>query len=208
MDVHVTRAPYFLVMELLAGESLRQRLRREYRLDLHTVTWIGRQTAEAMAALHRAGFVHGDVKPDNIRLTGPATATLIDLGFAHRPGENARLGLRGYVLGTVSYLPPELCISEEVSDVRSDVFSLGVTLFELLSGQLPYATGSMEQTLRRRVFDEPLEIRSLNPDTPAAFAKLVQRMLRRESHERPRAAAVAHQLLGLEIATLGRRQTA
>src|SRR5436309_973663 len=88
---HVTRAPYFLVMELLPGESLRRRLRRDYRLDVPTSLWIARQTAEALAALHKAGFLHGDVKPDNIRLVSDGTAILIDLGFAHRPGENAHL---------------------------------------------------------------------------------------------------------------------
>src|SRR5262245_48269632 len=98
-DAHVTRPPYFLVMELLGGETLRRRLRRDYRLDVATALWVTRQTAEALAELHRAGFVHGDVKPDNVRLTSAANAVLIDLGFAHRPGENAELLARGFVLG-------------------------------------------------------------------------------------------------------------
>src|SRR5262249_52426474 len=68
LDAPAPRPPYFLVMELLRGESLRRRLRRDYRLDVPTTVWVARQTAEALAALHRAGFVHGDVKPDNVRL--------------------------------------------------------------------------------------------------------------------------------------------
>src|SRR5205823_9529691 len=103
-DAHVTRPPYFLVMDLLPGESLRSRLRRDYRLDVPTALWIARQTAESLAALHRAGFIHGDVKPDNIRMTGEGNAILLDLGFAHRPGENAAFLEQGYVLGTVNYL--------------------------------------------------------------------------------------------------------
>src|SRR5438067_2428895 len=86
---HVTRPPYFLVMELLPGESLRRRLQRDYRLGVTDALWVARQTAEALAALHRADFLHGDVKPDNLRLVGDGAAVLIDLGFAHRPGENA-----------------------------------------------------------------------------------------------------------------------
>src|SRR5438093_259157 len=74
LHAHVTLAPHFLVMELLAGESLRRRLRRDYRLDLATALWMIRQTAEALAVLHRADFVHGDVKPDNIRLVNDGTA--------------------------------------------------------------------------------------------------------------------------------------
>src|ERR1700676_222845 len=85
---HVTRPPYFLVMELLPGESLRRRLRRDYALDAPAALWIARQTAEALAALHRKGFIHGDVKPDNVRLAAAGCAMLLDLGFAHHPGEN------------------------------------------------------------------------------------------------------------------------
>ncbi len=105
-QAHVTTPPYFLVMELLPGESLRRRLRRDYRLQVSDAVWIVRQTAEALAALHRAGFLHGDVKPDNLRLTGDGTAVLMDLGFAHRPGENAAFLRAGYVLGTANYLAP------------------------------------------------------------------------------------------------------
>src|SRR5438270_12801729 len=130
---HVTCAPYFLVMDLLPGESLRERLRRDYRLGVMEALAMARQTAEALAALHRAGFLHGDVKPDNVRLTGAGTAVLIDLGFAHRPGEHADFLRDGYVLGTADYLAPELCAVEPSEDFGSDVFSLGVTLIEALT---------------------------------------------------------------------------
>ena len=86
-------------------------MRRDFRLDPAEAVWIARQTAEALAALHRAGFLHGDVKPENLRLTSAGPAVLIDLGFAHRPGENAAFLREGYVLGTANYLAPELCDS-------------------------------------------------------------------------------------------------
>src|SRR5205823_13764394 len=121
---HVTAPPYFLVMDLLPGESLRRRLRRDYRLDVPTAVWIARQTADAVAALHRAGFVHGDVKPDNVRLVDDGAAVLIDLGFAHRPGENQALLREGYLLGTANYLAPELCNLDADGDAASDLFSL------------------------------------------------------------------------------------
>src|SRR5207248_4074303 len=127
LHTHVTRAPYYLVMELLPGESLHRRLRRDYRLDLATALWVIRQTAEALAALHQAGFVHGDVKPDNIRLVDDGTAKLIDLGFAHRPGENAAFFRRGYLLGTADYVAPEQCALNPNVNEKSDLFSLGVT---------------------------------------------------------------------------------
>jgi serine/threonine protein kinase len=205
---HVTRPPYYLVMELLAGESLHRRLRRDYRLDLATALWVARQMAEALAALHRAGFVHGDVKPDNIRLVDDGTAKLIDLGFAHRPGENASLLEQGYLLGTVNYLAPELCAFDPLANESSDLFSLGVTLFEMLTGRLPYPPGTARQTLRRHRCDPPADIRRYADALPAALVALVERLLSHRPAARPRTAAVVQQLVTLEIAALRWRRSA
>ena len=208
LQAHVTRSPYYLVLELLPGEGLRPRLRRDYRLDLATALWIARQTAEALGALHRAGFVHGDVKPDNIHLVDDGTAKLLDLGFAHRPGENAALVRKGYVLGTANYLAPELCACDPGADQSADWFSLGIVLFEMLTGRLPYPRGSTEQTLRRHQLDPPADIRHQGGALPAALVALVERLLAHRPSERPRAAAVIQQLVALEIATLRWRQSA
>ncbi len=205
LDAHVIRPPYYLVMEMLPGESLRRRLQRDYRLAVPDAVWITRQTAEALAALHRAGFIHGDVKPDNLRLLDPANATLIDLGFAHRPGENAAFLRAGYVLGTANYLAPELCDAEPSEDYRCDVFSLGVTLFELLTGQLPYPPGSLSQTFRRHHCDPPADVRRHAAGLPPALAVLVERLLAHKPEDRPKVASVVQQLIKLEIATLRRR---
>jgi serine/threonine protein kinase len=205
---HVTRPPYFLVMDLLRGESLRRRLRRDYRLDLASALWIARQTAEALAALHRAGFLHGDVKPDNIRLIDDGTALLLDLGFAHRPGENVHLLKQGYVLGTVNYLAPELCGKDLEDNLPSDLFSFGVMLFEMLTGRFPYAAGTLKQTFRRHCFDPPADIRCHVGSLPAALVHLMDRLLARRPADRPRAGAVVQQLIGLEIANLRQRKAA
>jgi serine/threonine protein kinase len=205
---HVTRPPYYLVMDLLPGEALRRRLRRDYRLEVPTALWAARQAAEGLTALHRTGFIHGDVKPDNIRLLAEGHAVLLDLGFAHRPGENEPLLRQGYVLGTVDYLAPELCGPEPGDGYASDVFSLGVTLFEMLTGELPYPHGTVEQTLRRHAADPPADVRAQGVAVPAGVAALVDRLLARRPSDRPRAAAAVQQLIALEIATLGRRQSA
>src|SRR5262245_44193925 len=184
LRAHVTRPPYYLVMEQLPGEPLRRRLGRDYRLDVPTALWVARQTAEALAALHRAGFIHGDVKPDNVRLAGDGRAVLLDLGFAHRPGENAALLREGYVLGTVNYLAPELCGPEPTDDPASDLFSLGVTLFEMLTGQLPYPPGSIDQTFRRHEADPPADVRALAGPLSPGLAGLVERLLARRPADR------------------------
>jgi serine/threonine protein kinase len=205
---HVLKPPYFLVMDLLPGESLRRRLRRDYRIPAAEAIWVGRQAAQAVAALHRAGFVHGDIKPDNIHLTGEGKAILIDLGFAHRPGENDSILRQGYILGTVDYLAPELCGSGPVDGSENDLFSLGVTLFEMLSGQLPFPRGSIEQTLRRHQADDPADLRRCAGPLPPPLVKLVMRLLARDPIDRPRALAIVQQLIGLEIATLSRKRAA
>lgn len=205
-EAHVTRPPYFLVMDLLPGESLRQRLRREYALDPVVALWVARQTAEALASLHRKGFIHGDVKPDNVRLVDAGTAVLVDLGFAHRPGENASLLQDGYVLGTANYLAPELCTAAAEDDPRGDVFGLGVTLFESLTGELPYPTGSVAVTLARHRDEEPADLEDRPGLWPPGLPSLVSRLMARRPADRPRAAVVVQELIGLEIAALRHRQ--
>jgi serine/threonine protein kinase len=195
-------------MDLLPGDSLRQRMRREYALPPTDAVRVVRQTAEALAALHRAGFLHGDVKPDNVRLIDPGTAVLIDLGFAHQRGENADLLRQGYVLGTANYLAPELCDPHPDEELASDVFSLGVTLFEMLTGRLPYPPGSLTQTFRRHRCDPPLDVRLCLPELPEELAALVQSLLERHPGRRPSAATVVEQLVDLEIAALRWQQSA
>ncbi len=209
--VHVAHAqvlhePHYLVMGLLPGEPLRRRLRRDYRLPVADAVWVTRQMAEALSSLHAANFLHGDVKPDNLHLIDDGTAVLIDLGFAHRPGENAGFLRAGYVLGTANYLAPELCDELPTDGMPSDVFSLGVTLFEMLTGRLPYPPGSLRQTFRRHRCDPPADLRQLAGPLPAALVALVGRMLANRPEDRPRAGVVVQKLIELEIAALkGRR---
>jgi serine/threonine protein kinase len=210
-DAQVLHPPYFLVLGLLSGESLRRRLQREYRLATADALWIIRQTAEALAALHAAGFLHGDVKPDNLRLVDDGTAVLTDLGFAHRPGENAAFLRAGYILGTANYLAPELCDELPAEEMSSDLFSLGVTLFETITGRLPYPPGSLRQTFRRHRCDPPADVRQLAGPLPSALVELIERLLAHEPDERPKAAVVVRELVKLEIAALaarGRRRSA
>jgi serine/threonine protein kinase len=205
-EAHVLCEPYFLVMDLLPGESLRTRIRREYRLPVTDALWITRQTAEALAAMHAAGFLHGDVKPDNVRLISSGGVVLTDLGFAHRPGENASFLRDGYLLGTVNYLAPEQCDEWPVEEFATDLFSLGVSLFEMLTGTLPYPAGNLRQTIRRLRTEAPLDIRDVRADLPPELALLVGQLLEREPEDRPKASNVVHRLVRLEISTLARRR--
>jgi serine/threonine protein kinase len=208
LEAHVLTPPHFLVMEFLTGESLRRRLRRDYSLDQATALWIARQNAEALAALHRKGFIHADVKPENIRLVDVGKAILLDLGFTHRPGENTPFLEKGYILGTVNYLAPELCGPEPQDEPRADIYSLGVMLFEMLTGQLPYPTGTPLETMHRHRNDEPMLLTDFLPQASAALTELVDRMMSRDPKDRPRADRLVQDLIGCEIASLGRRRAA
>jgi serine/threonine protein kinase len=206
-QAHVTVPPYFLVMDSVPGESLRCRLRRDYRMDVGPTLWIVRQLAQAIAALHREGFLHADVKPENVLVSDQGSVVLIDLGFAHRPGEHAAYYADGCILGTANYLAPELCGRTPEDGPATDVFSLGVVLFEMLTGQLPYPPGTLAQTLRRHECDPPTDIRTLR-DLPHGVAHLAVRLLAHDPAARPRASAVVQHLIQLEIDSLGRRSAA
>jgi serine/threonine protein kinase len=207
LDGHVTGSPYFLVLELLNGESLRDRLQRDYAVDLRNAVWIARQTAEALAAVHRAGYVHADIKPDNIQLVDPGTTVLMDLGFAHRPGETLALAGEDLVLGTANYLAPELCGDVPDDGPAADWFSFGVLLFEMLTGTLPYPSGSLAETLAHRRQSEPAErVGDVAGDWPARLTALVEGLLARTPATRPRSALIVHELIALEIAALGLRR--
>lgn len=206
VEQHVMRSPYFLVMQFVEGESLRRIIRRDFALDMRTALWIARQIAEALAALHRKGFIHGDVKPENIRLADSGEAVLLDLGFTHRPGENASFAEKGYVLGTVNYLAPELCGQDPKDDARADVYSLGITLFEMLTGQLPFTSGTPLEVMHRHRTEEPKLLTDVLPAAPALLTEVLDAMLTRDAKDRPYIGKVLQQLIQCEIASLGKGQ--
>ena len=134
---------------------------------------------------------------------------LLDLGFAHRPGENTSLLKAGYVLGTANYLAPELSNpAEPADDFAADVYGLGVMLFEMLSGQLPFPAGTLEQTLRWRAAERPRDIAGLVPGLPVSLVSLISRLLSRNPADRPSAGRIVKELIPLEIAALRPRRAA
>jgi serine/threonine protein kinase len=111
-------------------------------------------------------------------------------------------------MGTVDYMAPELCAKDPQADTSADLFSLGVTLYEMLTGRLPYPGGTPSQVIKRHRADPPVDIRRFAEALPRALVHLVERLLSHWPDERPRAAKVVQQLIALEIASLGRRRSA
>ena len=180
----------FLVMELLTGEDLRARLSREGRLDVASALRIVSQVLRALLCAHEAGIVHRDLKPDNVFLCArdddPSFVKLVDFGISKvartRPADT--LTHRGTVLGTAYYMSPEQAQSFADIDGRTDLFSVGAILFEMLSGQPPHRAPTYEAILIAICTHDAPDVRSLSPEVPAAVAALVARALQRDREQR------------------------
>ncbi|HVA48797.1 MAG TPA: serine/threonine-protein kinase [Pirellulales bacterium] len=205
LSAHVAAPPYFLVMPLLEGLALSQRLAGGDRLSLPMALWIARQTAEALDALHQAGWMHADVKPSNLFLSPDGHVTLLDLGFARRPDDTTSI-INRCVTGTMHYIAPEMITSALRPDIRSDLYSLGATLYELLTGRPPFVARSLEQLADLHRQGEPEPLRMLTPTVPATVARFVHQMLSKQPLRRPQTPTeVIDRLVTLEIETFNLR---
>ena len=184
----------FLVMPLVAGESLAQRLAAQGRLDLKETLRVGMQAAAALAAAHEQGLVHRDVKPANILLEkGVERAVLTDFGLA-RAADDVSMTRWGIISGTPQYMSPEQARGEAL-DGRSDLFSLGCVLYEMATGVSPFRADSMMATLRRLIDDPPQAMSSLNPELPPWFVAVVERLLEKDAARRFASAKEVNELL-------------
>ncbi|NLX95860.1 MAG: serine/threonine protein kinase [Rhodopirellula sp.] len=197
--------PYYLVMPWLEGRTLGAHLASPASLDLPMVLWIVRQVAEGLAAMDDAGWVHGDVKPANIFVSPDGHATLLDLGFARRPGQSGSIADR-CVLGTCSYMAPEVMTSALGADIRSDLYSLGVVLFEALAGRLPFTGNTLSQMVEQHKQARPPLLRRLRPAVPTGVADLVAALLSKQPLRRPQTPReLIRRLVELEIETFAER---
>jgi serine/threonine-protein kinase len=201
----VLEPPRLLVMPWLEGASLQVRLAAGEEFDVPTALWIARQTAEALDALHAAGWMHGDVSPGNIHVSSAGHVTLLDLSFARRKDE-AGSAVDRPIMGTASYLAPEYFTSSLRADIRSDIYSLGAVLFEVLSGQLPFAGKNLAELATQHRQAAPPALATLAPHVPGEVAALVRRMLAKQPLRRPQSPReLIDRLATLEIATFSER---
>ncbi|QDU90563.1 Serine/threonine-protein kinase PrkC [Pirellulimonas nuda] len=200
LAAHVAAPPFYVVTPRIVGQSL-QALLQGGRPRLPQALWIARQAAEALAALHQqTGMIHGDVKPSNVLVGPDGHATLLDLGFCQSANETRAWSARP-VMGTLSYIAPERVTSACGADARSDLYSLGVMLYEMIAGRLPLEADEPARLIEMHRQAKPECIRSVRPDLPKPVASLVHRLLAKEALRRPdSAAAVARELVRLEIA--------
>jgi serine/threonine protein kinase len=174
-------------MEFVAGETLRQRLQRPFPLD--EVLDIFTQCATALVAAQEQGIVHRDIKPENIMLTPSLQAKILDFGVARvqpKAGEattQSVLSTAGGMAGTLAYMPPEALLEKAV-DGRSDIFALGVTLYEAVTGQHPFLTDTFLTTMERILHHNPPPVNLVNAKAPAELARIITKTLSKTPPDR------------------------
>jgi hypothetical protein len=185
----------FIVMPLLRGESLDARLACGEALSMAEVRRVGREIAQGLAVAHAAGLIHRDIKPDNLWLEAPGNRVkILDFGLARVSSEESSLTQQGAIVGTPAYMAPEQVRAGEI-DSRCDLFSLGVILYRLATGQPPFNGTDAVSTLMSVATEEPPPPRQINPQIPPALAQLIMKLLRKRPEERYQSAAEVVQAL-------------
>jgi eukaryotic-like serine/threonine-protein kinase len=185
IDAGEAHGIYYFVMEFLDGESVDTLLRQRGTLPWREAAEIVRQTARALEHAHRHGIVHRDVKPGNIMLLKDGTAKLADLGLARiSSATDSTITQSGMIVGSPAYLSPEQAIGEREIDTRSDIFSLGLTFFELIAGTRAFGSGNPMSTITALLTrDVPVE-RLTEMQAPTDVIAIIAKMTRREPEQR------------------------
>jgi len=166
---------HYIVMEYVEGQSVADILRERKRLSIEEAADIVSQACRGLDYAHRRGVIHRDVKPGNLIINGEGVVKLADFGIA-KAAEDSRITLIGSVLGTAAYLSPERTRGEEATP-SADVYSLGVVLYQMLTGKVPYETGSLTELALRQQEGEPEPPSHLNPDVGPELDRAVGRSL-------------------------------
>jgi len=169
----------WFVMPFVAGETLRQVMRRERLLPIDRAVRIAADVLEALTHAHERGLAHRDIKPDNIVCSADTGAILVDFGIARAiasSGED-RVTRSGFVVGTEEYMSPEQAGGSPDIDGRTDIYSLGVVLFESLTGRPPFAAASAAAVLDMQQHAPPPDLRKLRRDVPRALSDAVMKSL-------------------------------
>jgi serine/threonine protein kinase/tetratricopeptide (TPR) repeat protein len=190
----------FLVMEYVGGGTLESRVATG-PMPIDDVLRLGAGIAEALDNAHRNGFLHRDLKPGNVALTAGGQPKILDFGIAMLLDEGkaaaGRITQTGTFVGSLPYMAPEQLLGE-VCDTRTDIYALGVLLFEMLTGQRPFEKDRMEAMMFAIISTAAQSVRSLRPDVPAALDRLVAECLRKDpAHRPPSAAHISESLRGI-----------
>jgi len=205
-SIEEDKGQLFIVMEFVPGDPL-TKLIHDRKLTEADVCRIGRGVAEALAEAHEKGIVHRDIKPDNIIVNGQRVKVL-DFGIAKRVGLESTAGgddptafvtQQGMIVGTVYYMSPEQALAKPL-DARSDIFSLGVVLYEAITGKQPFGGETITETITQIIRDEPAAAAQLNPSISPGLNAIIERCMRKKREERFASAAELSSALDQQLA--------
>jgi serine/threonine protein kinase len=190
LDVVDSRNQLYLVLEFIEGRDLASLVKERGPLPIPEAVGYAVQAARGLGYAHRNGVVHRDVKPSNLLLTADRVVKVTDLGLARScDGEaDADLTLKGLCLGTPEFMAPEQAEDSGRADTRSDLYSLGATLYHLLTAQLPVAGSSYLHCLQKLLTAPPRPLLEVRPDAPRELAHIVDRLRARNPEDRPQTA--------------------
>jgi serine/threonine-protein kinase len=201
-DFGVSHGLLYLVMELVEGQSLRAFIQKQGPLRSSVIAEIMSQVCSALDEAHSRGIIHRDIKPDNIMVSeasGRHRVKVLDFGIAKMldtstGSSSGTLTQTGSVIGTPHYMSPEQCLGEDL-DGRSDLYSLGVVLYEMLTGRLPFNSPTMRSVIAAHLSQQPVPVSSLNNSITPQVEAVVMRTLSKEKSERQQSAAQLSQEL-------------
>ncbi|KPC78290.1 serine/threonine protein kinase [Streptomyces sp. NRRL F-6602] len=190
--MHHGRPYAYLVMQLLPGKSLSAALKTAGPMPLPTALYAATCVADALDAAHEAGLTHRDIKPSNIMVRKDGEATVVDFGITKGSDARHDITTTGVLTGTPAYMAPEALSG--TFDHRSDLYSLGCVLFEMVTGRRPF-TGTSWHLINQHLHEQPAPLRTLRPDTPVGLEQLVSRLLAKNPAQRPDSAEEVYDLL-------------
>ena len=192
---------YYLALEFVEGETLDKVLQREVCLTERQALDIGRQVARGLACAAAHGVIHRDVKPENIILSNQGVAKLVDFGIVKLEDlEEGTITVTGTTVGTPYYIAPEQARGDDELDVRSDLYSLGITLFHLATGRVPFTGKSQGAILVRHILEEVPDPRSVRSDLSESFAGILHRLTRKRPEDRFASAEAAAEAIEAVLA--------
>ncbi len=175
---------YYIVLEYMPGGDLHERVRDRGPLPVAEVVEIMKSVARGLKHAAERGLIHRDIKPANLLMTADGRVKITDLGLALQLADDERVTRDGTTVGTVDFMAPEQARDSRATSVKSDIYSLGCTVYYLLTGTPPFPGGDLPDKLRRHAFETAPDVRSLRPEVPEELAELVQRMMAKKPDRR------------------------
>ncbi len=182
-DAEMTDEYDYIVMEYVDGEDLKTVIEKEGPLPVDRIWKITAQIASALECAHTQGIVHRDIKPQNVLIASGDKVRVADFGIARASGA-ARLTMTGMAIGTPEYMSPEQAEGEKELDKRSDIYSLGIVMYEMFTGKVPFEAKTPMATLVKQIQENPKPVREIKPDIQEPAARLVHKCLEKEPERR------------------------